>query len=84
MASTGQELLRESADVLEAAADACEHPEDAARFSDIAARIRAYLASSRPTTPIGMPQIASSPSHLSEEMVVHPANRPSHIRIVRP
>jgi len=82
--STGMELLLECADVLEAAAGACDDPGDSARIADLAARVRAYLASSRSTTPLGMPHIASAPSRLADEMVVHrtPSSQSSHIRIV--
>jgi hypothetical protein len=81
---TGMELLLESAGVLEAAAGACDDPGDSARIADLAARVRTYLASSRSTTPLGMPRIASAPSRLDDEMVVHrtPSSQSSHIRIV--
>jgi hypothetical protein len=82
--ATGMELLLEAAGVLEAAAGACDDPGDADRIADLANRVRAYLASSRPTTPLGMPRIASAPSRLADEMVVHrtPSSQASHIRIV--
>lgn len=78
------ELLLEAADVLEAAAGACEDPGDAVRFAELADRVRAYLASSRPTTPLGMPRISSTSNRLADEMVVHRTDesQPSHIRIV--
>jgi hypothetical protein len=82
--STGMELLVEAADVLEAAAGACDDKADADHITDLAVRVRAYLASSRSTTPLGMPRIASSPSRLADEMVVHrtTSRQTSHIRIV--
>ncbi len=82
--STGMELLLECADALEAAAGACDDPGDSARIADLATRIRVYLASSRSSTPLGMPHIATAPSRLADEMVVHrtPSNQSSHIRIV--
>jgi hypothetical protein len=82
--STGMELFLECAGVLEAAAGACDDPGDSARIADLAARVRSYLASSRSTTPLGMPHIASTPSRLADEMVVHrtPSSQSSHIRIV--
>lgn len=78
---TGLELLQEAAEVLELVAGACEREEDAGDLLDLAGRLRSYLASSRPTTPLGMPQIKSEPVRLTEEMVVHSASR-THIRIV--
>lgn len=82
--TTGMELLVEAAGVLELAADACDDPGDAAHITDLAGRVRAYLASSRSTTPLGMPRIASAPSRLADEMVIHrtPSSQTSHIRIV--
>ena len=82
--STGMELMLEAAGVLEAAAGACDDPGDAAHITDLAHRVRSYLASSRSTTPLGMPRIASAPSRLDDEMVVHrnPSKQSSHIRIV--
>ncbi len=81
---TGIELLMEVAGVLEAAAGACDDKGDADRIAHLAGRVRAYLASSRSTTPLGMPRIASSPSRLADEMVVHRTTtaQTSHIRIV--
>ena len=79
--STGLELLREVAGVLEAVSHACENDEDGERLADLAARLRAYLAASRPTTPLGMPAIQSQPHTLTEDEVVRVASR-SHIRIL--
>lgn len=81
---TGMELLMEVAGVLEAAAGACDDKADADRIAHLAGRVRTYLASSRPTTPLGMPRIASAPSRLADEMVVHRTTtaQTSHIRIV--
>ena len=82
--NTGIELLLEVAEVLQAAAEACEDAGDAGHLADLADRVRAYLASSRPTTPLGMPQIVSDPSRLADEMVVHrtAGSGSTHIRIV--
>ena len=76
------DLLRESAETFEATAQACDDPGDAIRLADLAARVRAYLASSRSTTPLGMPHIplalrrpgdvaTSAPSHPSHVRVLH-------------
>src|SRR6185437_8438356 len=83
--STGLTLLAEVAEALERVSGACEDPVDAADFADLAHRVRAYLASSRPTTPLGMPHIPPATGRLDEQMVVHRtgADRPSHVRIVR-
>ncbi len=82
--ATGIELFAEAAAALEVAASACEDPTDAAGFADLAGRVRAYLATSRSTTPLGMPHILSGPNQLDDEMVVHRTgpDRPSHVRIV--
>jgi|HubBroStandDraft_1064217.scaffolds.fasta_scaffold10717_2 hypothetical protein len=78
---SGLELLRESAETFEVTAQACDDPADAARFSDLAARVRSYLASSRPTTPLGMPHI---PSALRRSGDLPSAVRhPSHVRVLR-
>lgn len=79
------EILVEAADALEGAAGACENPEDAARFRVLVDRIRGYLATSRSTTPLGMPQIRSTSSQLTDGMVVHRSSgsESSHIRIVQ-
>jgi hypothetical protein len=81
---TGMGLLVESADVLEATAGACESPDDAARLSALAERIRIYLATSRATTPLGMPRIVSAQGRLMEEDVIHRTaeSNTSHIRIL--
>ncbi len=83
--ATGLTLLAEVADALEGVAGACDDPVDAAGFADLADRVRAYLASSRPTTPLGMPHILSAPGRLDDGMIVHRtgADRASHVRIVR-
>ena len=80
--ATGMELLHEVADVLRAVSEACDDPGDAVRLSELADRVRAYLASSRPTTPLGMPQIPAASHPHAREAVAHPANQPSHLRIV--
>jgi hypothetical protein len=76
------ELLRESAETFEATAQACDDPGDAIRFSDLAARVRAYLASSRPTTLLGMPQI---PAVLRRpgDGIPSSVRHPSHVRVLR-
>jgi hypothetical protein len=79
---SGLELLIEAAEVLEEVSEACEDPGDAVRLSDLAQRVRSYLASSRPTTPLGMPQIPAAPHPHVGEVVAHPASQPSHLRIV--
>ena len=81
---TGMDLLTESATVLETTATACESPEDAALLSGLAARIRNYLATSRSTTPLGMPRIVSDEGRLMEEDVIHRTAEfnTSHIRIL--
>ncbi len=84
-ASTGLALLAEVADALEGVAGACDDPSDAVGFADLADRVRAYLASSRPTTPLGMPHILSAPGRLDDRLIVHRtgADQSSHVRIVR-
>jgi len=81
---TGMDLLIESANELEMAAGACESSEDAARLSALAERIRSYLATSRPTTSLGMPRIVSDEVRLTDEDVVHRTAEfnKSHIRIL--
>jgi hypothetical protein len=81
---TGLDLLTESADALDATAGACESSDDAARLSALAARIRSYLATSRSTTPLGMPRIVSDAGRLTEEDVIHRTAEfnTSHIRIL--
>jgi hypothetical protein len=79
--STGLELMREVAGVLEAVSGACENDEDARQLADLAGRLRAYLATSRSTTPLGMPVIQSQPHTLTDGEVVRAASR-SHIRIL--
>jgi hypothetical protein len=78
---SGMELLRESAETFEASAQACEDAGDAVRFADLAARVRAYLASSRPTTPIGMPHIPSALRRLGD-VTTSSTRHPSHVRIL--
>ncbi len=78
---SGMELLRESAETFEASAQACEDPGDAVRFADLAARVRAYLASSRPTTPVGMPHIPSALRRLGD-VTTSSTRNPSHVRIL--
>ena len=79
--TTGLDLLREVAGVLEAASGACEDDGDGQQLADLATRVQAYLAASRPTTPLGMPLIRSQPHRLTDGDVVRAASR-SHIRIV--
>ena len=81
---TGMGLLTEAADALHGVASACEEPEDADRFSRLVHRVRTYLASSRPTTTLGMPRIPSADHEFTHEMVIHRSagNQPSHVRIV--
>jgi hypothetical protein len=81
---TGMELLIESANALDAAAGACESSEDAERLFALAERIRGYLATSRPTTTLGMPRIVSDDVRLSDEDVIHRTGEfnKSHIRIL--
>ena len=82
---TGLTLLAEVAEALERVSDACEDPADAAGFADLAGRVRAYLASSRPTTPLGMPHILPATERLDEQKVIHRTgvDGSSHVRIVR-
>ncbi len=80
---TGMDLLVEAAQALDMAAGACESAEDAELFSALAERVRAYLATSRPTTTLGMPRIPSADNWLSDESVVHPSEMErSHIRLL--
>jgi hypothetical protein len=81
---TGMDLLIESANELEMAAGACESPADAARLSALADRMRRYLATSRPTTNLGMPRIVSDTARLQDENVIHRTakSNTSHIRIL--
>jgi hypothetical protein len=78
------DLLIEVVQVLDMASDACEASEDAARLSALADRVRSYLASSRPTTTLGMPRIPSFEHRLSDESVVHRSEtvEQSHVRIL--
>jgi hypothetical protein len=75
------DLLLEAAATLEFVATACESEDDGRRLMDLAQRLREYLASSRPTTPIGMRQIESRSTRLTEDAILHASNQ-SHIRIV--
>lgn len=81
---TAMDLLHESATALEASAVACEEPGDAERLRQLASRIRRYLATSRPTTTLGMPRIASDSTELSAAKVVRRSeeDRYGHVRIV--
>jgi hypothetical protein len=75
------DLLRESAETFEATAQACDDPGDAVRFADLAARVRAYLASSRPTTPLGMPHIPSA-LRRTGDVAGSSTGHPSHVRVL--
>jgi hypothetical protein len=81
---TGMDLLIEAADELEMVAGACESADDAAHLSALADRIRRYLATSRPTTNLGMPRIVSDHARLTDEEVIHRTAElsTSHIRIL--
>ena len=81
---TGMDLLIESANELHMTAGACESSEDAARLFALADRIRSYLATSRPTTTLGMPRIVSDEVRLTDENVIHRTAEfnQSHIRIL--
>ena len=81
---SGMDLLTESATELESVAGACESPEDAARLSALAERINSYLAKSRPTTTLGMPQIVSDEARLTDADVIHRTGEfnKSHIRVL--
>ncbi len=81
---TGMDLLTESATELDRVAGACESPEDAARLSALADRINSYLAKSRPTTTLGMPQIVSDEARLTDADVIHRTGEfnKSHIRVL--
>ncbi len=77
-------LLQESAEALELSAAACEEPGDAERLAGLAGRIRRYLATSRPTTTLGMPRITSEANELTAARVVRRSetDRYGHVRIV--
>lgn len=81
---TGMELLVESANMLDVTAGACESSEDAACLYALADRIRSYLATSRPTTTLGMPRIVSDAARLMDEDVIHRTEEfnKSHVRIL--
>lgn len=81
---TAMDLLHESIDALEASAAACEVQDDADHLRQLAERIRRYLATSRSTTTLGMPRIASESTELSAAKVVHRSrsDRYGHVRIV--
>jgi hypothetical protein len=81
---TGMDLLIESANELEMAAGACESSEDAARLFALVDRVRRYLATSRPTTNLGMPRIVSDNARLEDQDVIHRTaeSNSSHIRIL--
>jgi hypothetical protein len=81
---TGMDLLIESAIALDLVADACESSEDAACLFALADRVRSYLATSRPTTMLGMPRIVSDDARLTDENVVHRTAEfnKSHIHIL--
>ncbi len=81
---TGMDLLIEAAGELEMVAGVCESADDAAHLSALADRIRRYLATSRPTTNLGMPRIVSDQVRLTDEEVIHRTAEfsTSHIRIL--
>ncbi len=81
---TGMDLLIEAADALDLAGNACDTQQDATHFTSVADRIRGYLATSRPSTTLGMPRIPSGENRLTEESVIHRsgANQSSHIRVI--
>jgi len=81
---TAMELLVASAETLEASAGACEMPEDAERLGSLAVRIRRYLSTSRPTTTLGMPRIASAATELTAAEVIRRTEdyQYGHVRIV--
>ncbi len=81
---TAMDLLVESAEVLEASANACELPEDAERLGSLAERIRAYLATSRSTTTLGMPRITSAANELTAAQVIRCTEeyQYGHVKIV--
>ena len=81
---TAMDLLTESAETLEASAGACDMPEDARRLGSLAERIRRYLETSRPTTTLGMPRIASAATELTAAQVIRRTEeyQYGHVRIV--
>ena len=81
---TGMDLLIEAVGALDLASEACDAPEDAAFFSTLADRVRTYLATSRPSTTLGMPRIPSDANRLADENVIHRSStvQPSHIRVI--
>ncbi len=81
---TAMDLLVESAEALEASAGACELPEDAERLASLAERIRAYLATSRSTTTLGMPRITSAANELTAAQVIRRTEeyQYGHVKIV--
>ena len=81
---TAMQLLLESAETLEASAFACELPEDAERLGSLAERIRRYLATSRPTTTLGMPRITSASTELTAAQVIRRTEeyQYGHVKIV--
>jgi hypothetical protein len=81
---TAMDLLNDSAAALEAAAAACEDEADAERLASLAGRIRRYLATSRPTTTLGMPRITTGATELTETQVIRrtESNQYGHVRIV--
>jgi len=81
MRGSGMELLRESAETFEATAKACDDPGDAIRFTELAARVRAYLESSRSTTPLGMPHIPSALGRFGD-VTASSRRYPSHVRVL--
>lgn len=78
---SGLELLEMAADALDASSLACDDPGDGRRLSGLAARIRDYLASSRPSTPVGMPRIVAE-SGRSPVGAERAPPRQSHVRMV--
>ncbi len=81
---TGMDLLIESAKELDMAAGACESSDDAERLYALADRIKGYLATSRPTTTLGLRRIVSDGARLTDEDVIHRTGEfnQSHIRIL--
>lgn len=81
---TAMDLLRESAAALERAAKASSDEADASSLRALSSRISRYLVTSRPTTPLGMPHIATTGKELSADMVVRRSEgeRFGHVRIV--
>jgi hypothetical protein len=81
---TAMQLLTESAAALEASATACDLPEDAEHLGSLAERIRGYLATSRSTTTLGMPRIATAATELTAAQVIRRTEecQYGHVKIV--